>query len=631
MQKLKTARAPTQSVVKNKPRNQIAWIRLLLLGVILAAFGRIVANDFVDWDDGVLIYGNPNINPPTLTGLARHWNPRDKSNIQMYDPLVFTTWWILAHGAQLQYADLIGASLNPEIFHAANLLVHWLTACVVLEILRRIGFKPWPAAAGAIIFAIHPLQTEPVAWATAMKDVLSGFFVMLAIWRYLAAMEMEGRPGRIHYGIATFLFLCALLSKPSTVVAPLIVILLDILIFHRPWWPAVKRMSPWFAMSAAAMVLAKLIQSAKELTPVPLIPRPLIAADAIAFYLGKLVFPVGLTWDYGRSPLAVFNDPSLHHPLYWTWIFPVAVALVVWRSKKPPIWAAGLIFLAGVLPVLGLTSFVFQYYSTVADRYVYISMLGVAVAVAWVLSNYANRMVVGTFVAIVVALSCVSFTQAGYWKDHEAFSRRESELGVGNALHYLVLGTYKDRQSDIAFLHVQAAEQQGRTSEAMQWADEGRNDINEALDNFKAVIRMHPFDNISSGCIPVAYDHIRTDLIALGSFLQTQAMYVQTTLGRPDAALQLYQDGVRCFGQAIEITRQEMTDQNRIPQEQRTKPYTLHAELGMLYGSVHRYADEVVELKKSLELKDDPDLQKKLEEAEMLLAAATRPSTAPAK
>ena len=75
------------------------WIiRLLILVAILAAFGRTFSHDFVDWDDSGLIYVNPNLNPPTLAGLAHHWNPFNPDNKGMYDPLVYTTWWGLAQG-----------------------------------------------------------------------------------------------------------------------------------------------------------------------------------------------------------------------------------------------------------------------------------------------------------------------------------------------------------------------------------------------------------------------------------------------------------------------------------------------------------------------------------------------------
>ena len=79
--------------------------------------------------------------PLTVAKLAHQWRPSATENYHMYDPLVVTTWWGLAHLAQVETADIIlGGKLNPQIYHAANLLVHWMTACVVLEILRKLRF-----------------------------------------------------------------------------------------------------------------------------------------------------------------------------------------------------------------------------------------------------------------------------------------------------------------------------------------------------------------------------------------------------------------------------------------------------------------------------------------------------------
>jgi hypothetical protein len=169
--------------------SRINQIRILLLLVILLTFGRIVTHDFVDWDDGPLIFRNTNITTHSFPGLLHHWNPFNEENTSMFNPLVFTAWWLIALVSDIQTPDVLGGTLNPYLFHAANLAVHWLCACTVLEILRRLKFRDWPAAAGALIFAVHPLQTESVAWATAMKDLLSGLFALLTILQYLKTQD----------------------------------------------------------------------------------------------------------------------------------------------------------------------------------------------------------------------------------------------------------------------------------------------------------------------------------------------------------------------------------------------------------------------------------------------------------
>lgn len=176
------------------------------------------------------------------------------------------------------------------------------------------------------------------------------------------------------------------MSKPSTAVLPLIVVSLDVILYRRPLWWSLARMGPWLLMAATATAMTWSIQPAAKLKPWPLWSRPLIAADALAFYLGKLVLPIHLSIDYGRTPLAMLGDPVL----YWDWIFPVIVALIVWRLHKPVLTAGAMIFFLGLLPVLGLAPFAYQYFSTVADRYVYLSMLGVAMAAGLFLARFGN-------------------------------------------------------------------------------------------------------------------------------------------------------------------------------------------------------------------------------------------------
>ncbi len=302
---------PSKSGVQISGRTAMFWI--LILAAVLAAFGRSVFNDWVDWDDTSLIAKNSLITPPTLEGFLQVWNWNNPGIYAMYNPMVYTTWWALADTAQLNEADIYDTKLNPQIYHAANLLVHWLNACLVFEILRRLKIPDWPAVIGALFFAVHPIQTESVVWATAMKDLLSGFLAMATIWRYLIAVESQGRKRKINYLVSTGLCLLALLAKPSTVVLPLIAIAFDILWYRRPLKTSLTWVSPWLVMVAGASLLARVLQPLSSIDfAAPLWARPLVAADALAFYLYKLAIPINLTFDYGRTPTAVMTDPALH-------------------------------------------------------------------------------------------------------------------------------------------------------------------------------------------------------------------------------------------------------------------------------------------------------------------------------
>src|SRR5688572_29999754 len=150
---------------------------------------------FVHWEDPGYISHNPDLTPPTLASLAKHWDPR-RPHDGPYIPFTHTVWAALASVAQ---QNIDGQTvLNPRVFHIANLTLHVLSACVVFVILLRLINRTWPAWVGAALFAVHPLQVEPVAWASGMKTVLAGLLSLMAIWLYVedARRRASGADGR---------------------------------------------------------------------------------------------------------------------------------------------------------------------------------------------------------------------------------------------------------------------------------------------------------------------------------------------------------------------------------------------------------------------------------------------------
>jgi hypothetical protein len=152
--------------------------------------------------------------------------------------------------------------------------------------------------------------------------------------------------------------------------------------------------------------------------PPPLWARPLVAADALAFYLEKLVLPVGLTVNYWRTPQSIIESGAIRY----TWMVVAIVALIVWRVRSRWLTAAALLFVVGVLPVLGLTTFLYQQFSTVADRFVYLSMLGPALAVAWLMSRRWDRVTVRVASVLLIAIGAMTMMQARVWRDRLALT-----------------------------------------------------------------------------------------------------------------------------------------------------------------------------------------------------------------
>ena len=276
------------------------------------------------------------------------------------------------------------------MYHGASLLLHLISVLVVFRILRVLCGQVWPACAGAMLFAVHPVQVETVAWTSGGKDLLFAMFSVCAIHQYVMFARIkaglaQGRAG-VYFGTGLAALLLALISKPTAVAVPVIVAAIDWLIIRREWRRVAVSAGIWAAVVLPFAVMARIFQTTWRVPPVPWYHKPFIAADALAFYLGKLVWPSGLAPDYGRNPgevIQMWGGVWMHV----IWIVPAAVGLWVWRGRnaRPWIAAGAVVFLAVLMPVLGFTPFMFQYTSTVADHYVYLAMFGPALGLCWAL------------------------------------------------------------------------------------------------------------------------------------------------------------------------------------------------------------------------------------------------------
>jgi hypothetical protein len=395
---------------------------IIVIVAALLALWPLARADFTLWDDPFTVVQNPHVNPPTIEGLKFHWTHAWQ---ELYVPVTYTAWWLIATVARVPGAAGGGAaSLNPWIFHSANLLVHIASSLLVLSVLRRLlgARATWAACAGAVLFAVHPVQVETVAWASGLKDLLCGMFSLLAVDRYVGALAPspgtrgEGRgegPSDSAYGVAIAAFVAAELSKPTAVAVPLILFVIDVLLLNRPMRSVLRSIFPFALLALPCMVWTKLAQPSTLIAPIPLWWRPFVAGDAMAFYLLKLIAPLHLAIDYGRTPASVMaNRMALV-----TWIVPIVIAAILWRLRWKDLFAAFGVFVAALLPVLGLVPFEFQARSTVGDHYLYLPMLGVSLAFAAVLSRISWRVATVAAPVVLVVLGVRSWFATWHWQD----------------------------------------------------------------------------------------------------------------------------------------------------------------------------------------------------------------------
>src|SRR6185436_18142276 len=201
---------------------------LIVVILTLAVFYPVFMHDFVTWDDTHNVARNQDMLSPSWEKVEWYWTHQYKD---LYIPVTYTLWAGVATVARISTGDAHGGvELNPEVFHAVNALLHVASAVVVFGILRRLIGNAWAALLGALVFALHPVQVEPVAWISGLKDVLSGLLALVAV---LAYIHFAQNNKLWWHALATAAFVLAMLAKPSAVVVPFVVLIIEWLVLKR--------------------------------------------------------------------------------------------------------------------------------------------------------------------------------------------------------------------------------------------------------------------------------------------------------------------------------------------------------------------------------------------------------------
>jgi hypothetical protein len=329
----------------------------LLLMATLTAYFPALTGDFL-WDDAGHVT-NPALQ--SWSGLARIWF--EVGATQQYYPLLHTAFWI-EH--RLWGDATVG-------YHVINVLWHVTSACLLVSILRRLAIPG--AVLAASVFALHPVCVESVAWISEQKNTLSTVFYLAAALAWLR-FEDDRRPAR--YAIASLWFLAAMLTKTVTATLPAALLVLAWWRHGRlSWRDDVRPLLPWLALGVSAGLGTAWFESTHigasgDAFTLSLVERGLLAGRVVWFYLGKLLWPVDLTFFYPRWTIDATSA--------WQWLFPAATlgllaGLVWWQRRNRAPLAAALLFGGTLFPVLGFVNvypFVFSY---VADHFQYLAGL----------------------------------------------------------------------------------------------------------------------------------------------------------------------------------------------------------------------------------------------------------------
>jgi len=400
-------------------------------------FSAVRNHAFVLIDDNVHLEENLLLQPASWAHVAHFWKG---PFLGLYVPVTYTLW---SAEARLAFSPET-KKLDPKVFHRVSLGLHALNSLLAF-LLFRAFFPLGGAVLAALFFSLHPVQTEAVAWASAQKDLLCGMFGLGALLFYVRFCKTNHRGW---YVVATLSYLLALLSKPAAVGLGLAAWAMEVGVMQQPAKRALKRTLPWIALALPILIVTKILQPDQHIgAMVEWWQRPFVALDTLAFYIAKTLVPLRLAPDYSRSP-----DILIHHwMIYFSWLIPFIFGVLFARRIRGAGYV-GLIFLAGILPVLGFIPFYFQVFSTVADRYLYLSLLAPALVFGRL---FPFRVGKGAAVTVLVLFCLLSIRQSKQWKDSQTLFEHTLAVNPGSLLAHNNLGAILEEKGrfDEAYKH----------------------------------------------------------------------------------------------------------------------------------------------------------------------------------
>jgi tetratricopeptide (TPR) repeat protein len=418
----------------------------VLAVLTFALFARAGGNGFLFFDDDQYVTANPVVRAG-LTADGVRW---------AFSTFFLSNWHPLAWLSHMLDVELFGLAPGPP--HLVNAGLHALNAALLLLLLARASGAVGLSAVVAALFAVHPLHVESVAWVSERKDLLSTSFgfLFLAAWGWHAH-----RPSWRRHAVALLLLAASLLSKAMWITAPALLLLLD-------WWPLQRVDAPWaprdprcpalprlppralllekvpaavlsLAVAGVAVVAQARGGALNSLERLPVADRLANATGSLVAYLGLAAWPARLSAYYPIPPLSTGRALAAAALL-------LAVTAVAWSLRRRMPWVAvgWLGYVIMLVPVIGVVQVGSQ---GMADRYTYVPLTGVFVAVAWTLdavvrTRAARAALAGATALALAALAAATWTEIARWHDQVTLFTRAVEVtgGDGRAWHLLSQG-----------------------------------------------------------------------------------------------------------------------------------------------------------------------------------------------
>ncbi len=382
----------------------------LLIGtiVLLAAFLYLpsLGNQFVSWDDEMLIYGNPwlrALNGTTIAHIFTHFDP------ELYDPLTLLTWQVIVAVTGFQ----------PTAFHLLSLLLFLGSTVFVFLIADKLTQHRTTAVIVTLLWAVHPLNAAAVLWASALKDVLSSFFFLASLLAYL---HFRGSGARSVYVFSILLFLAGLLSKVSVVFLPLIFILIDLLQKRRVTRAAIVEKIPYILLSVVFLIVA-FFGKGQTVAALTVSETAALSLRAVLFSLLHIVWPWPLAIIYPVTmPVHLVSLPTALSGLAGAALLLIAVFV----RRRIPWLSFGLCWFL-ILLVPGFATFLKGSGITLtSDQYLMLPMLGILLPVGVALTRVAERsraFAILCMLLILLPMSLLTASRGRVWHDSVSLYR----------------------------------------------------------------------------------------------------------------------------------------------------------------------------------------------------------------
>lgn len=492
-------------------RGNAIWFAVPAL-LVLVVFGQTLGFPLLWWDDRQHICVNPYLNSLSWQGFSKFWT---EPFWGLYAPLTYSLWHLPFMAARSLWPDESNCLNFGPAFHTLSLVLHTLNSLLVFSLLRRLlkDKSDWVALTAALVFAVHPLQTETVAWVSAQRDLLCAFLGFSGLWFFMGGNPLA----------AGALFLLSSLAKATGVVFPLMA---AALVFQEP---SEKRRTLWLALAPVFLFSVGLAVLAKNLQADPLLKfespfwqRPFVFLHNLGFYTWKFLWPWDLGPDYSRS------IPALQSNIKNFAVLGFLLIPVLWIWRKPSILLAGILFLIALLPYSGFLTFGFQETSTVADRFVYIALF----AVAWALGISFNDKTARYFLALLAVAAGMSLRQSLFWQDDETLFRRNLEFNPQSSVSMSNVANavfQKDQPREAESLYLQALQMDPKNASSWLGLARSREKLNR-LQEAEETYRQALSQNAAS---PEILNNLASMIFSLRGTDEAEIYWKQAALANP--------------------------------------------------------------------------------------------------